>query len=87
MQKEMILVSKTNLFYCPFVHLSIVEAKLCQKQRPKTVFHILTVPRVTSSFHEIIFVYSIRWEKHLLCFGNYNLTSILQVSISHKMYM
>lgn len=26
-------------------------------------------------------------EKHLLCFENYNLTSILQVSISHKMYM
>lgn len=51
---------------------SYCGSKLCQKQRPITDFYILTVPRVPSSFHQMIFVYSICWETFVM-FGKLQL--------------
>lgn len=62
--------------YYPFVYFSVIcEISACQKQTPITVLHVVTVQRVTSSFHVVLFVYSIRWETFFLCFENNNVTS------------
>lgn len=82
----MILVSKTNLSYYPFVHLSIVEANSV-RNRDQYQFFILWQFHVLHQVFMKWFLCILFGEKHLLCFENYNLTSILQVSISHKMYM
>lgn len=62
--------------YYPFVHFQCYLRNICsQKQTPITVLHVVTVQRVTSSFHVVLFVYSIRWETFYLCFENNNVTS------------